>query len=234
MSSVPLEDDFDTDISHLQKLHQREYEIRSYVKTPETILIRGRVKDTKPPGVYFDDDPNPLEIHKMVIDLIIEFPDLVITDANVRMETHPHGHCPSIVDHYRELIGLSIARGFTHKVRELFGGPKGCAHTTALLQAMAPVAVQSTWTMRILSPTEQMIAPPISGDATPEEIRTRMAFNLNTCHIWSDPGPMFDAIDRGEEVAPPLWAVQRADELGQSLVSWRERMAGRSPTNPSN
>ncbi|GIT68707.1 MAG: hypothetical protein Ct9H300mP26_3940 [Acidimicrobiales bacterium] len=90
MSSVPLEDDFDTDISHLQKLHQREYEIRSYVKTPETILIRGRVKDTKPPGVYFDDDPNPLEIHKMVIDLIIEFPDLVIIDANVRMEKPPH------------------------------------------------------------------------------------------------------------------------------------------------
>ena len=69
MSSVPLEDDFDLDISHLQKLHQREYEVRSYVKTPETMLIRGRVKDTKPPGVYFDDDPNPLEIHKMVIEL---------------------------------------------------------------------------------------------------------------------------------------------------------------------
>ena len=102
MSSVPLEDDFDTDISHLKKLPQLEYEIRSYVKTPETILIRGRVKDTKPPGVYFDDDPNPLEIHKMVIDLIIAFPDLVIVATTVRMETHPRGHGPSIVAHYRE------------------------------------------------------------------------------------------------------------------------------------
>lgn len=234
MNEAPLEDDFDTDLSHLQQLHQREYEIRSYAKAPGVILIRGRIKDTKPPGVYFDDDPNPLEIHKMVIDLTVGFPDLVITDTQVRMETHPHRYCSSIVDHYRELIGLSIARGFTHKVRELFGGPRGCAHTTALLQAMAPVAVQSIWSMRSISPTEQMIAPPIAGEATPEEIRTHMAFNLNTCHIWSDPGPMFDAIDRGEDVDSPLWAVRRADELGQSLVAWRERMSGRSPANPSN
>jgi len=37
---------------------------------------------------------------------------------------------------------LSIARGFTHKVRGLFGGPRGCTHTTALSQAMAPEAIQ--------------------------------------------------------------------------------------------
>ena len=46
------------------------------------------------------------------------------------------------------LVGLSIARGFTHRVRELFGGPRGCTHTTALLQAMAPIAMQCFWSMR--------------------------------------------------------------------------------------
>ena len=96
----------------------------------------------------------------MVIDLTIGFPDLVISDVAVEMQTHPHGYCPSIVEHYRKLIGLSIARGFTHKVRDLFGGPKGCAHTTALLQAMAPVAIQSIWSMRSLSPTERMVDAP--------------------------------------------------------------------------
>ena len=59
----------------------------------------------------------------MVIDLIVGFPDAVIKDARVRMKTHPRGHCTSIVDDYRKLAGLSIARGFSQEVRELFGGP---------------------------------------------------------------------------------------------------------------
>ena len=223
---VATDNELDSDLKHLQPLHQREYEVRSYIINTETILIRGRVKDTKPPGVYFEEDPDPLEIHKMVIDLTIGFPDLVISDVEVEMQTHPHGYCPSIVEHYRKLIGLSIARGFTHKVRDLFGGPKGCAHTTALLQAMAPVAIQSIWSMRSLSPTERMVDAPKKAEASPTEIRSRMAYNLNTCHIWSDPGPMIDAIDNGEEIPPPIWAVQRAEKLGQSLESWRERMSG--------
>ena len=220
------DNDFDSDLSDLQRLHQREYKVHSYVLDNENILLRGRVKDIKPPGVYFDDDHNPMEIHKMDVDLTIGVPDLVVADVAVEMQTHPHGYSPSIVNHYRELIGLAISRGFTHKVRDLFGGPRGCAHTTALLQAMAPVAVQSVWSMRSLSPTEQMVAPPVSGDASPEEIRSRMAHNLNTCHIWSDRGPMFAAIDAGEEIPPPIWATERAEELGQSVESWRERMSG--------
>ena len=44
-------------------------------------------KDTKPPGVYFEEDPDPLEIHKMVI-ITIGFPDLVISDVEVEMQTH--------------------------------------------------------------------------------------------------------------------------------------------------
>ena len=58
--------------------------------------------------------------------------------ADVVFEAHPHTTCPAIIEHYQGLVGLSIARGFTHQVRELFGGPRGCTHTTALLLAMAP------------------------------------------------------------------------------------------------
>ena len=89
----------------------------------------------------------------MQIDLEVGFPSLEIVKASVRFETHPHGGCPAIIDHYGGLVGLSIARGFTHKVRELFGGPRGCTHTTALLQAMAPVAVQCFWSMDAAGPT---------------------------------------------------------------------------------
>ncbi len=141
-----IEDDFaDLDVP---LLHQRTYLVRSYREGDDRMRIRGAVQDIKPPGLYVPDDPDALEVHHMVVDLIVEFPSLTIVDANVVMETHPHRECVRIEDHYRNLIGLSIARGFTHKVRELFGGPRGCTHTTALLQAMAPVAIQSMWSLR--------------------------------------------------------------------------------------
>lgn len=214
------------DSPDLPELHHRNYDVRSYVVAPDRVLIRGRIVDQKPPGVYFADDPEPLEIHHMVVDLTISFPELEIVDVEAGMETHPHGHCPTIMDHYGELVGLSIARGFTHKVRELFGGPRGCTHTTALLQAMAPVAVQSIWSMRHVSETEQLVAAPMGKNPTPEEMRAQLGYNLNTCHVWADPGPMFDVIDAGEEIPPPLWAEDRAEKLGQSIESWRERMRG--------
>lgn len=78
-----------------------------------------------------------------------------------------------------------------------------------------------------------MTEPPLGVDPNPQEIRAHMAYNLDTCHVWSDSGPMFGAIDQGEELVPPIWAVKRAEELGQSVVSWRERMSGRSSTNSS-
>ena len=44
---------------------------------------------------------------------------------------------------------------------------------------------------------------------------------------------MLGAIDRVAELEPPIQAVKRAEELGQSVGSWRELMSGGSPTNPS-
>ena len=74
--------------------------------------------------------------------------------AAVLFEAHPHDACGSIAPHYGELVGLSIARGFTHEVRQRFGGPRGCTHTTALLLAMAPVAIQCIWSMQVVDDRE--------------------------------------------------------------------------------
>jgi len=133
------------------------------------------------------------------------------------METHPHSQCPQIEDHYHKLIGLSIARGFTHKVRELFGGPRGCTHTTALLQAMAPVAVQSMWSYRMASAREN------GGDGFPNtEARSRaMSTNLNTCHIWDEDGEQVAAIRRGEQMEIPVWINKRYAELGRDPTDWQ-------------
>ena len=67
----------------------------------------------------------------MQIEMKVKVPELEITDVKAGFETHPHTSCPRILDHYKNLVGLSIARGFTLKVRELFGVPRGCTPITA-------------------------------------------------------------------------------------------------------
>jgi hypothetical protein len=207
-------------VEPLDLIHERAYVVRAYRKDDQTLVIRGGVRDQKPPGLYVPGDPDPLTVHHMVVDLTIKVPELEIIDAKAALETHPHEACPRIEDHYQHLIGLSIARGFTHKVRELFGGPRGCTHTTALLQAMAPVAIQSMWSFRV----KAMQSSGNKGAAnfsTPESRQQAMAMNLNTCHIWAEDGDQVRNILAGEPMEVPVWIVKRFNQLGLDPASWR-------------
>ena len=206
----------------LPLLHDRTYSVRAYRRSDTELLIRGQIQDQKPPGVYLPDDPEPLVVHHMVVDIVVSFPSLEIVEAEVVMETHPHASCTSITDHYRELVGLSIARGFTHRIRELFGGPRGCTHTTALLQAMAPVAIQSIWSMRATDEGEGTPVPtPLPANPTDEQIRERFAHNLNSCHVWREDGETIAAVKAGRTMEPPLWIVDRLEKLGLDADAWQ-------------
>lgn len=202
-----------------QIIHERAYVVRAYRKDADTLLLRGAVRDQKPPGLYVPNDPEPLTVHHMIVDLTVAVPSLEITGANAALETHPHEACPRIEDHYQHLVGLSIARGFTHKVRELFGGPRGCTHTTALLQAMAPVAIQSMWSFRVAAARESGTR----GEefSTPEARQRALAMNMNTCHIWAEDGDQVHSILNGEPMEVPVWIVKRFTQLGLDPASWR-------------
>lgn len=221
LPSDPTGGDGDT----LEVLHDREYRVRAFRKADDAILIRGAVRDQKPPGLYLDVDPDPLTIHHMQIDLEIAFPSLEIIGAQVGIEIHPNTECPNIEGHYDKLVGLSIARGFTHKVRELFGGPRGCTHTTALLQAMAPVAIQCMWSMNASSARRNGGAAD-PGQMTPEQRRGMWAMNLNTCHVWAEDGPQVATLEAGGGFEPPLWAAERMVQLGMKPDDWRSRLQG--------
>jgi hypothetical protein len=201
----------------LPLLHTRNYEVRAFQVDEYTLLLRGAVRDDKPAGLYVPQDDQPLTIHHMIVDLTVAFPSLEITGAHVVFEAHPHLTCPTIADHYGELVGLSIARGFTHRVRELFGGPRGCTHTTALLQAMAPVAVQCFWSMQVRDAREAGRSP---RPANSEDRRAMMARNINTCHVWAEDGPQMTAVLAGKPPEAPLQIVRRFRELGLDPGEW--------------
>ncbi|MCP4958545.1 MAG: DUF2889 domain-containing protein [Actinomycetia bacterium] len=192
-------------------LHDREYRIRAYHIASDRLLIQGAIRDQKPPGLYLRGDPDPMTIHHMQLSIEVGFPSLEIVGVNTDFETHPHGDCPGITTHYQNLIGLSIARGFTHKVRELFGGPRGCTHVTALLQAMAPVAMQCFWSMRQAEAHLNDEPDPMLESRDDNDSWKRI---MNTCHVWDENGPHVAHKIAGEPEPPPLWIQERAKDLG--------------------
>ena len=204
-------------------IHTRRYEVRTYKLSDDSFMLRGVVFDEKPAGLYVKTDPDVLWVHHMVVDLTLSFPDLVIREASVTFHERPHTHCTDIVPDYQKLVGLSIARGFNNKVKELFGGPRGCTHIGALLAAMAPVAIQSVWSMRIGS--GQALDPEAKSQMSKEQRRRGYAMNLNTCHMWDENGQMVSEIDQGLPMEVPLWITKRFKELGLPETEW-EKLRG--------
>jgi hypothetical protein len=206
----------------LELMHTRSYDVKGYRRPDGQLSIRGSVCDELPPRLYDIDDDEPLVMHHMVVELIVELPDLVITDVQLDFRSHPHQACPGVIGHYRHLVGLSIARGFTHKVRELFGGPRGCTHTTALLQAMAPVAMQCKLASRIMG------SPRADAKVmAPEELRAaRAAGNRNTCHVWAEDGEHLARILDGSDTNVPIPIGVRIRERGGDPDEWRRRRLG--------
>lgn len=198
-------------MSRRLNIHNRTYQTEAFAEDDGRLRVAGRLTDVKPMGLG-PEDGEPMVIHDMSLELLIELPGFDIVDVTSEMHTHPYGLCTAILPDYRALVGLSVARGFTHEVRRLFGGPSGCSHLTALLQAMAPVAVQASWSLLSLDqPLAEQAAGPAGDDA---ERARRVRMNTNTCHVWREGGEHLEAVLSGDGDARPDWMRERFQQLG--------------------
>ena len=222
MFGVPTANSFPAPPTGGELIHTRGYEVRTYKMRDDMFILRGVVIDEKPAGLYVAEDPEVLWVHHMVVDLEVSFPMFVIEKVSVTFHERPHTHCTDIEPEYQKLVGLSIARGFNNKVKELFGGPRGCTHIGALLAAMAPVAIQSGWSMRMGVPKE---AENANGMSTSEQRKRAYAINLNTCHMWDENGQMVSDIEQGIPMEVPLWITKRFKKLGLEDSEW-EKLRG--------
>lgn len=205
-------------------IHTRQYQVHAFRMSDAKFLLRGVVVDEKPAGLYIENDPDPIWMHHMIVELEIVYPTFLIEKASVEFKNHPHLGCTNITDHYKKLEGMSIARGFNAKVRELFGSSRGCTHIGALLAAMAPVAIQTGWSMRVSSVVDIDDASKSPEDFQEQRIK-QFASTINTCHIWDEHGEMVSKVRRGEEIEMPLPVVRRLRDLGRDETDW---LAGRS------
>ncbi len=190
-------------------IHLRDYRCEAFAEADGRMRVRGHLVDTKPQGLSRRDG-TPLTIHDMIVDLYVAMPSFVIDEVDVTMQVHPYPLCTGVLEDYQQLVGLSISRGYTRKVRELFGGPGGCSHVGALLQAMGPAAVQASWSLITLDDDP---ADRLDEEANDEDRRRRVTLNTNTCHVWAEGGEHITAVALGQSMRPD-WEADRLRKLG--------------------
>jgi hypothetical protein len=191
-------------------IHRRSYDCEAFEEGEGRMRVRGHLTDIKPLGLGVADG-EPMTIHEMTIDLVVAIPEFEIVDVEADMQVHPYLRCTHVLDDYRKLIGESITRGYSRRVRELFGGPNGCSHMGALLQAMGPVAVQASWSLVNLHTDP---ADRVNEEVGDEERQRRIRLNADTCHVWADDGEHLAAVARGEAMSRPQWETDRLVQLG--------------------
>lgn len=191
-------------------IHTRSYQCDAFAEDDGRLRVRGRLVDTKEQGLGLIDG-EPLEIHNMVVDLLIDPTSFEIVEVLVDMDTRPYQVCTNILSDYQQLVGLSVSRGYSRKVKELFGGPGGCSHVGALLQAMGPVAVQANWSLvNLHADLESRRTERVNV----EDRKRRMKLNTNTCHVWRENGPQITAVELGTDPQSPEWETERLRKLG--------------------
>ena len=180
------------EIDREKKIHTRDIKITTFASDDAHIIVEGELNDNRiiPNFSHTGDLYPPGNIHHMFIRLLIEIESIRIVQVEIEMPGIPHQACPESINNFAELEGIRIAPGFTSKVRNLTGGPKGCAHLSGLLMAMASAALQGLWTYRA-----KEYQPDVDINATINE------YLIDTCWVWRKDGPLVDSLSKGNKIS---------------------------------
>jgi hypothetical protein len=139
-----------------EALHRRSIEIRGYKRDDGHYDVEGHLVDTKDFDFKLAAGVRPAgrPIHEMWLRITVDR-NLVIIDADAATDAMPYvGACDVITPDYRKLVGLAIRPGYHQKLKELFGGVRGCTHITELAGSLATAAFQTLAGQRV-QPAEQ-------------------------------------------------------------------------------
>jgi len=180
-------------------LHRRTIQVDSY-EEDDALRVVGRLRDERP-------GQRVPVLHDMELRLRVRVHELRIVRAQAQMHAFPHDECPFIAPKFAQLEGLSISRGFTRALRELFAGVSGCQHLHELARVTGPAVFQANAALRAR-------ARHASGQYTPPDPEVTMRALRGTCHVWAPDGPGQQKLELGwrpggsEYPVPPVAQVR--------------------------
>lgn len=185
--------------------HRRSLDLE-VAEDGDSLVVTGRLRDVRP----WHEDPQLRVLHDISIELVVDATTMVITRAGSSMQTYPHAECPLVADRFARLEGVSVTRGYSRSLREIFAGVNGCAHVYELARAAGAAVTQGGMSRRARQGRSETLDL--------ESLRRGLG---GTCHIWAADGPGFAKLElgwrpgSGEYPAPPLDTVrERATGAG--------------------
>ncbi len=149
-----------------ERLHCRAVSFDGYRRSDGLFDLEAHLVDVKDHDCELLSGVRPagVPVHDMWVRVTIDSA-FNIRDVEAFTESMPYpGYCDRIVPDYRKLVGANLVSDFRKRVRELFGGTRGCTHITEMLGYLPTAAIQ----------TFAGLQREDSGDAKP--------FQLDRCH----------------------------------------------------
>ncbi|RJP80079.1 MAG: DUF2889 domain-containing protein [Desulfobacteraceae bacterium] len=164
-----------------EKVHTRHIEIATYECKEGGIIVQAELKDNRlqPYYKFNGEKSSPHLVHHMIIRMHVYGPTLLIKAIEAEMPGIPREDCIQTRKSLDIVTGMSIAPGFTAKIKQTLGGANGCSHLTTLLLAMAPAAVQGYWAHFARKPLPKKLSPDIMNQ-----------YLIDTCWVWRKDGKL--------------------------------------------
>jgi hypothetical protein len=82
------------------------------------------------------------DFHDMGVEVVFQYPDLIITSIQPWMSRTPYLICPTALIQISHCVGLQVKPGMAFLLDRLIGGKEGCSHITNLVLDACHVSVQ--------------------------------------------------------------------------------------------
>lgn len=126
-------------------IHSRSIQLQGYERDDGLFEVEGELLDTKTFAFNVGGSSRAAgqPIHRMALRMTFDRTLTIVAAAASSTEMPYLGQCDQITAQYEKLVGVQIRAGFSHQVKTLFGGVRGCTHITELIGAVATTAFQT-------------------------------------------------------------------------------------------
>ncbi|NVK72439.1 dihydroxy-acid dehydratase [Marinomonas sp. CT5] len=177
-------------------MHRRSIESYGFLRDDGLWDIEATMKDLKPYNVKREFDgslvPEGSPFHDISIRLTID-DTFLIKEVWVSMDSFPFPNCGGAAGSFDAVKGTRIGSGWNRWLKENFGGKVGCTHVLELFPVVATTAFQTMW-------------GPL-GEKYPEQVPKSLGNLINSCHGWSEEGPMVRKLVDEQILKLPLGSV---------------------------
>ncbi|PYF83366.1 hypothetical protein DFP75_102462 [Marinomonas alcarazii] len=160
-------------------MHRRTIESYGYLRDDGLWDIEATMQDIKPYDVNREFDgtlvPEGSPFHDITVCLTLD-DTFLIKEVSVSMDSFPFPSCGGAAPSFEALKGTRIKAGWSRWIKQTFSGKVGCTHVLELLPVVATTAFQTMW-------------QPL-GKKYPQHVPATLTKLVNSCHGWSEDGPM--------------------------------------------